>query len=401
MMLPLLAQALAPVQALALVDERTARGRDVDQGLLRKFPRRAVQLADVLGELGDLLDRSLGALDAGTHVLGPESAVAELVDEVVVDLQEVARQRLALEEVRHLRLDALVAARDARDRRGRRDGDDQRVARAARDPADRVLARRVERGAELAPDLVLVGLGHLVDLQHDLGFAAVEGNKILVHGGGKSASKLGQRLGVPAQMIEGRRVTDAATLEIVTMVYGGLINKKLVAQLQAEGCNAIGLTGADANIIPAQKRKHPQIDFGYVGDLNTDMIDSTTLLSLLDAKMSPVFCALTHDQKGQLLNTNADTIAAELAKSLSKDHTVQLIYCFEKKGVLRDAEDDNSYIPKMNHEEYQLLSAEKVIHSGMIPKLHNAFEALQSGVDSVHIKHAHHLLNDTGTVLVA
>ena len=230
-------------------------------------------------------------------------------------------------------------------------------------------------------------------------FSQLQGNHILVHGGGKSASRLSERMGVQPTMIEGRRVTDAATLEVVTMVYGGLINKNLVALLQAEGCNAIGLTGADANIIPAEKRVHPTIDFGFVGDISPGQINNDAVLALLNAGLTPVFCALTHDGKGQLFNTNADTIAAELAKSLSRENEVTLTYCFEKKGVLMDVNDEDSLISSMDLSDYERLKAEHIIHEGMIPKLHNAFEALKDGVAAVQIKHAQHLSDDVGTAL--
>src|SRR6478735_5975585 len=186
-------------------------------------------------------------------------------------------------------------------------------------------------------------------------FVAVEGKKILIHGGGKLATKLAAQLGIEQQMVDGRRITDEETLKIVTMVYAGYINKNMVAQLQSHDCNAIGLCGADGDTILAHKRNHPVIDYGFVGDI--DVINTNLLRSLLEQNISIVFASLTHDQKGQLLNTNADTIAQELAKALSESYEVQLIYSFEKAGVLLDAEDDTTVIPTLNPSRYQQLKS--------------------------------------------
>jgi len=205
-------------------------------------------------------------------------------------------------------------------------------------------------------------------------FAALEGSKIIVHGGGKEATLMAQQLGIPVQMIDGRRVTDAATLDLITMVYGGKINKTIVAQLQALGCNALGFTGADGNSITALKRSPQPVDFGFVGDVSK--VETALLKVLFQQGITPVFCAITHDGAGQLLNTNADTVAASLAKALATDFEVQLMYCFEKKGVLENVEDNASVLPKINAELYEKLKQENKIHSGMLPKLHNCFDAL-------------------------
>ena len=214
-------------------------------------------------------------------------------------------------------------------------------------------------------------------------FAALEGSKIIVHGGGKEATLMAQQLGIPVQMIDGRRVTDAATLDLITMVYGGKINKTIVAQLQALGCNALGFTGADGNTITALKRSPQPVDFGFVGDVSK--VETALLKVLFQQGITPVFCAITHDGAGQLLNTNADTVAASLAKALATDFEVQLMYCFEKKGVLENVEDDASVLPKINAELYEKLKRENKIHSGMLPKLHNCFDALHQGVKHVFI----------------
>lgn len=220
-------------------------------------------------------------------------------------------------------------------------------------------------------------------------FASLPGKKVLVHGGGKLATQLAARLGVEQQMVDGRRITDAETLKIVTMVYAGYINKNVVAQLQSHGCNAIGLSGADGNMILAHKRKHAAIDYGFAGDI--DEVNTGFLQSLLEQSITVVAAPITHDAQGQLLNTNADTIAQELAKALSKQYTVQLIYSFEKKGVLLDVNDDASVIPVIDTNSYVDLKNKQLIFAGMIPKLDNAFSALQSGVSKVIIGKAEEL----------
>jgi acetylglutamate kinase len=214
-------------------------------------------------------------------------------------------------------------------------------------------------------------------------FTAMEGLKILVHGGGQRASKLSSDLGITPQMVHGRRITDAKSLEVVTMVYAGWANKTLVAGLQGRGCNALGLSGADANLIRALRRPVSDIDYGLVGGV--ERVDTDGLITLLKTGFTPVFCALTHDGNGQLLNTNADSIAADLAMALSPAYEVKLIYCFEKQGVLRDVSNPESVIPQISPDNFKTLQKEGVISEGMIPKLFNSFRALQAGVDQVYI----------------
>jgi acetylglutamate kinase len=249
--------------------------------------------------------------------------------------------------------------------------------------------------------------GNIIDNEEKLSsflkeFVTVEGKKILVHGGGKLATKLAEQMNVPQQMVEGRRITDAETLRIVTMVYAGYINKNIVAQLQANDCNALGLSGADGNVIQAHKRIHATIDYGFAGDV--DFINSSLLQTLLQQNISLVVAPITHDKQGQLLNTNADTIAQEIAKGLSQQFDVHLIYSFEKAGVLLDANDDSSVINKINPASYKELKEKNLVFAGMIPKLDNAFAALNSGVKKVIIGKAenlHQLLTGTsGTTIV-
>ena len=212
-------------------------------------------------------------------------------------------------------------------------------------------------------------------------FTALQGLKILVHGGGRKATEIADSMGLEPKMIGGRRVTDEANLEVVTMVYAGLLNKNIVAKLQAKDCNALGLSGADANVIEAHKRIVKEIDYGFAGDI--DEVENKIISLFLNAGITPVFSAITHNKKGQLLNTNADTIAAEVANCLSVDFDVELIYCFEKNGVLKDVEDDESVIECINSKSYELLKSEGVINQGMLPKLENCFNSLQNGVGSV------------------
>jgi len=232
---------------------------------------------------------------------------------------------------------------------------------------------------------------------HD--FAQVPGHKIVVHGGGKIASRIGEQLGIQANYINGRRITDAATMDLVTMVYGGLVNKKIVAKLQALQCNALGLTGADAGILPAVKRPVREVDYGFAGDI-VSSADATKNLNLLVANdFTLVVAPLTHDRNGQMLNTNADTIASALAVNLSENFEVRLIYCFEKKGVLEQVTDEDSVIPLITREKYAQLLADNKLFEGILPKIDNAFAAIGNGVKEVLIGHAKDLLqNVTGAV---
>ena len=246
-------------------------------------------------------------------------------------------------------------------------------------------------------DLFVIKIGgNIIDDEGKLSsflkqFAAAEGRKILVHGGGKLATRLADQLGVQQQMIEGRRITDAETLKIVTMVYAGYINKNIVAQLQALNCNAIGLTGADANLLQAKKRKHTPIDYGFVGDIDSSTFPSGSWQALLEEGFIPVMAPITHNGQGQLLNTNADTIAQEIARGLGADYNVKLIYSFEKSGVLLDTNDESSVINRINRAYYSELREKGLIFAGMIPKLDNAFAALDSGIQKVIIGKAEEL----------
>ncbi|ERJ58544.1 acetylglutamate kinase [Sphingobacterium paucimobilis] len=222
-------------------------------------------------------------------------------------------------------------------------------------------------------------------------FAAIPGKKILVHGGGKIATRLGSRLGVEAKLVEGRRVTDKEMLDVVTMVYAGLTNKRIVASLQKYQCDAIGLSGADGNVIKSIKRPVKDIDYGYVGDILVDSVNVPAIKKFLEAGFTPVFSAITHNGNGQLLNTNADTIASALSTSLSGLYDVSLIYCFEKNGVLSDVLDDNSVIETIAMEQFENYKANGIISEGMIPKLQNAFDAINKGVKSVYIGNATNL----------
>lgn len=220
-------------------------------------------------------------------------------------------------------------------------------------------------------------------------FASIEEKKILVHGGGKLATRLAEKLGIEQQLVDGRRITDAETLKIVTMVYAGFVNKNIVAALQANNCNAMGLCGADGDAILAHKRQHPVLDYGFVGDV--DAINTELISGLLEKNIAVVFAPITHDQQGQLLNTNADTIAQEVARGMSELYDVQLIYSYEKSGVLLDANDDTTVIPEIKPSYYQQLKSKNKIFAGMIPKLDNAFAALKSGVGKVIIGKAENL----------
>lgn len=227
-------------------------------------------------------------------------------------------------------------------------------------------------------------------------FASIEGHKVLVHGGGRSATRIAERLGLPQQMVAGRRVTDADTLRVVTMVYAGLVNKNIVAQLQARGINALGLTGADMNVISSHRRPPKQVrmddgstqtvDYGFVGDI--DQVNADLLADLIAKGVVPVMCPIGHDTQGSLLNTNADTIAAEVAKALARNFEVTLVYCFEKRGVLRDADDDDSVISCITQADFPALVEQGIVSGGMLPKLENAFDAIRAGVHEVVITRA-------------
>ena len=214
-------------------------------------------------------------------------------------------------------------------------------------------------------------------------FTALKGFKILIHGGGKKATEMADKLNIPVQMIEGRRITNEDNLDVITMMYGGKINKNIVAKLQALNCNAIGLSGADGNSISAVKRSVKDIDYGFVGDITE--INLNLFLLLLENALTPVCCAISHDKNGQLLNTNADTIASAIAKSLSNYFEVSLWYCFEKNGVLGSISDEQSVIELINPETYDNLKSKGIVNLGMIPKIDNCFDALQNGVKMVKI----------------
>ena len=229
-------------------------------------------------------------------------------------------------------------------------------------------------------------------------FAAIQGNKILIHGGGRSATKIASLLGIESQMIDGRRVTDAETLKVVTMVYGGLVNKNIVAGLQSRGINALGLTGADMDIIRSTKRPIKEVDYGFVGDVKK--VNASVLSDLLKKGVVPVLAPLTHDGNGNMLNTNADTIAGEIAKALSLFFDVTLVYCFEKKGVLRDETDDESVIPQLNKDQFDAFVANGIIQGGMIPKLENSFYALNAGVSKIIITSSSGINSQGGTIII-
>ena len=263
-------------------------------------------------------------------------------------------------------------------------------------------------------------------------FAAMPGMKVLIHGGGVMASQMQKEMGMVPKMVEGRRVTDEETLKVVTMVYAGWCNKNIVALLQAEGCNAIGLTGADGNAIKARKRPPvhveslgEEVDYGYVGDVTAESVNAGFIYSLLEKGIVPVFNAINHDGNGNLLNTNADTIASSVAIAMANyryrtprevcsrceectfcsddgrlTHVTDLVYCFEKDGVLYDKDDDSSVIPEIDREKFAQLKAEGRVADGMIPKLTNSFKAIDSGVAKVIIKHARNLLGTNGTTLI-
>ena len=232
-------------------------------------------------------------------------------------------------------------------------------------------------------------------------FASLEGAKVLVHGGGKLATRLAEKLEIPTTMIDGRRVTDRDTLDVVTMVYAGLINKRVVAMLQAAGCNAIGLSGADAGVVRATRRAANPIDFGFVGDISVEGVDADFILSLTERGIVPVFCSIMHDGEGTLLNCNADSVASAVAVAVAQKSETELLFCFEKRGVMRDIDNPDSVIGQITPQSYEQLLAEGVVNKGMIPKIDGAFRALNSGVKVVTIKHSAELTDTTaGTKIV-
>lgn len=231
-------------------------------------------------------------------------------------------------------------------------------------------------------------------------FVKLPSPKVLVHGGGKEATRLSERLQIETKMVNGRRVTDRETLDVVTMVYAGLINKRIVAGLQSRGCNAIGMTGADGNVVPSHKRSPEPIDFGFVGDINPAEVSDKFIKTLLESDIVPVFCAITYDKSGgTLLNSNADSVASAIATASSRIAEVDMHYCFEKDGVLIDIDNPDTLITEITPDKYNELKADGIINKGMIPKVDNAFAAVSGGVKRVIIKNSDNLLNDRGTVI--
>ncbi len=228
-------------------------------------------------------------------------------------------------------------------------------------------------------------------------FAQLNGPKILIHGGGKIATRLAEQLQLKTHMVDGRRITDQETLHVVTMVYAGLINKQIVAGLQAARCNAMGLSGADGNIVKARRRAPEPVDFGFVGDI--EQVDTQLLKLLLEQGITPVFSAIMHDGEGTLLNCNADSVASSLAQAAAQIAPTELVFCFEKSGVLRDVEDESSLIGTITAENFEALKAAGIVSRGMLPKVENALKAIAAGVRSVTIKHSDNLLNRTGTII--
>lgn len=243
----------------------------------------------------------------------------------------------------------------------------------------------------MKPKLYIIKIGGaLIDRTEDLHqfleqFAHIQESKILVHGGGKLTTTLAEKLNIPQNMVDGRRVTDAKTLDIATMVYAGKINKTIVAKLQGLDCDALGISGADANVIQAEKRCVEDIDFGYVGDVNVESVNRKRIKNFLKIGLAPVFSAITHDHHGALYNTNADSIASVLAQSLSKKYDVELLYCFDKDGVMLDVNDANSVIKSLDTKYYERLLAEEKLHNGILPKLKNAFLAKENDVHKVYL----------------
>jgi len=229
-------------------------------------------------------------------------------------------------------------------------------------------------------------------------FSEIEGYKILVHGGGRSATKIAEKLGIESKMVDGRRITDSETLQVVTMVYGGLVNKNIVAGLQALNVNALGITGADLDIIRSEKRPVKNIDYGFVGDVK--YVKAEILKFLIDQNIVPILAPLAHDGKGNMLNTNADTIASETAQAMAAHYDVSLVFCFEKKGVLMDESDDESVIGELDRESFKQYTEEGIINGGMLPKLDNAFKSIDKGVKEVIITQATDIGKNTGTRII-
>lgn len=261
-----------------------------------------------------------------------------------------------------------------------------------------------EYRAKIMNKLTIIKVGGKIVEEEDslkallIDFSKIEGRKLLVHGGGRSATKIAAQLGIESQMVNGRRITDAETLKVVTMVYAGLVNKTIVAKLQALDINALGLTGADLNLIQSEIRPVKEVDYGFVGDVKS--VDAGIISDLIEKGVVPVLAPLTHDKKGNMLNTNADTIAGETAKALAPHFDVSLVYCFEKKGVLRDENDENSVIAEITPEIFADYVAQGVIQGGMIPKLENAFDALNAGVKEVIITQASEIGKSGGTRVI-
>lgn len=230
-------------------------------------------------------------------------------------------------------------------------------------------------------------------------FVALKGDKILIHGGGKEATRMSESMGIKANMIDGRRVTDRQTLDIVTMVYAGLINKRIVSLLQSLGCDAVGLTGADGNVIPASRRPAKPIDYGYVGDIDPTKVNASFIASLLKEGKTPVFCAICHDGNGTLLNCNADSVASAVARAAATIAPTRLTYCFEKPGVMTDVNDESSVIPLVTAESFQKLKEDGIVAAGMIPKIQNAIISAEEGVAEVRICKAEALNSEVGTII--
>lgn len=264
-------------------------------------------------------------------------------------------------------------------------------------------AKNPESSESSKPRLTIIKVGGKIVEESDSlerllkDFAHIDGHKLLVHGGGRSATNIAARLGIETKMVDGRRITDGPMLRVVTMVYGGLVNKNIVARLQAQGLNALGLTGADMNVIQSHRRAAEPIDYGFVGDV--EHVDADRLAALIQTGITPVLAPLTHDKQGNMLNTNADTIAGEVAKAMTRHFDVTLVFCFEKPGVLSDEHDESSIIPHITQADFERLVADGTISGGMIPKLKNALDAVNAGVSEVVITQPAALKPGQGTII--